>query len=196
MRIKSVFAVLIAAVMLCGCADFRERLIDELKERDSGQESSQPSDSTPDGIPISNERNFGYWDVGDGLLIAKYHGTAAEVGIPETIHGKQVLGINYSVFENNVILERVSVPEGATIIDERAFYGCTELVEVKLPESMTIIAGEAFAECGKLSKIKIPSGMKRIADDAFSGCEEIRAEYKGKIYDYEHINELYAVING
>jgi len=27
-------------------------------------------------------------------------------------------------------------------------------------------------------------------------CEKIKATYKGNTYDYEHINDLYKIING
>lgn len=61
---------------------------------------------------------------------------------------------------------------------------------------MRNIYPEAFVDCKKLSKINIPSRINYISDDAFKGCENIKAEYKGKIYDYEHIAELCNLVQG
>lgn len=189
MRIKAIVITLASALLLCGCADLNDYLIDRF------QSSKPESSSDSNESHVSNERNFGYWDVGDGLLIADYHGIEEDVVIPETIHGKQVLGVNSNVFDHNVFMKRITLPEGAVTIEENAFIGCTELEEVILPESMRTIYPEAFVNCKKLSTINIPSGIKYISDDAFSGCENIKAEYKGKIYGYEQIAELCGLIN-
>ena len=190
MKKKAVAAALVSALLLCGCADLNDYLVD--KFRSSEPENSSDSNESH----VSNERNFGYWDVGAGLLIADYHGIEEDVVIPETIHGKQVLGVNSNVFEHNVFIKRITLPDGAVLIDECAFSGCTELVEVTLPESMREIYMEAFADCKKLSKINIPSDIKFISYEAFTGCENIKAEYKGKIYDYDHIVELCDLVHG
>lgn len=58
------------------------------------------------------------------------------------------------------------------------------------------IGEEAFSECRHIVSMKIPESVTDISVFAFDGCINIRAVYKGKIYDYEHIRELYGAING
>ena len=47
--------------------------------------------------------------------------------------------------------EEFVLPEGVTVIDSRAFAGCTGLKLVNLPSSVTEIADDAFAGCGALT---------------------------------------------
>lgn len=47
-----------------------------------------------------------------------------------------------------------------------------------------------------LISITIPDSVTEIGETAFEDCENLTsATYKGKIYDYEHIDDLYEAIN-
>ncbi len=50
-------------------------------------------------------------------------------------------------------------------------------------------------DCKSLAEITLPDGMYKISPDAFAGCENIKITYKGKIYDYEHINDLLSEVD-
>ncbi len=70
-------------------------------------------------------------------------------------------------------MKEVILPETLQQIDERAFYGCTELQEIKLPSSVTVIGEEAFASCVSLKKLIIPEGVMHIGKDAVMGCRSL-----------------------
>lgn len=117
-------------------------------------------------------------------------------------------------------LESIAIPSGATEIGASAFSGCRSLTSIAIPDSVTEIGMEAFMCCTSLTGITIPDGVTeigssafkncillfktvaipdsvtKIGDDAFGGCTSITASYKDNVYNYEHIEELYAAING
>ena len=71
--------------------------------------------------------------------------------------------LNYVVIQGDIIkvaqfagddgLKEVEIPEGVSLIDNRAFEGCTSLVKVTLPPSVKIIRSNAFAGCLALEKV-------------------------------------------
>ena len=97
-----------------------------------------------------------------------YHGTAAEVLIPD-----RVRKIGIGAFSGNDNLKKVVLPEGLTAICAVAFRDCPNLTEVVLPETLTEIEGGAFMYCRALTKIKLPEGLRRIDGNAFYDCKEL-----------------------
>lgn len=67
----------------------------------------------------------------------------------------------------------ISVPDGVTLIEGQAFFGCAALTEVTLPDSVGEIAYSAFEGCTALRRITIPGNTVQIASDAFSGCSNL-----------------------
>ncbi|MBR3679561.1 MAG: leucine-rich repeat domain-containing protein, partial [Oscillospiraceae bacterium] len=78
--------------------------------------------------------------IGNGLLYA-YHGTAAEVTLPDTV--KQ---INANAFANHTELTAITIPESVTRIDTNAFLGCTGLSSITLLGTPERIAKDAFTD--------------------------------------------------
>jgi len=77
---------------------------------------------------------------------------------------------------------RVTVPEGITVIGERAFAGNEAVGKLILPESVIEIQREAFADCLLLQTLNFPKGLKKIGVSAFEGCVKLlRAEIPEKI---------------
>ncbi len=64
-------------------------------------------------------------------------------------------------------LQKVSLPEGLTVIKERTFYQCNNLETINFPEKLTEIGNYAFSNCS-LKSIKLPVGLRKISNDAFS----------------------------
>ena len=69
---------------------------------------------------------------------------------------------NDFVIENGVLKEYkgtdpvVTVPDGVTVIGERAFYNCRSLQKITLPEGLTSIGSGAFA-CTDVRSVMLPS---------------------------------------
>ena len=67
----------------------------------------------------------------------------------------------------------IVIPEGVTKIDWDAFSGCTGLTNIVIPDSVTEINGGAFFGCTSLTSIVIPKGVTKIGGDAFRGCTSL-----------------------
>lgn len=61
----------------------------------------------------------------------------------------------------------VKIPNGITLIANKAFKGCTFVHSVVIPNSVTHIGREAFSGCSALSTIEIPTSVIFIDEDAF-----------------------------
>jgi hypothetical protein len=59
------------------------------------------------------------------------------------------------------------IPQGTTIINDYAFFGCQDLTTVVIPEGVTTIGESAFRECSSLTHVVFPSTINHIGDLAF-----------------------------
>jgi hypothetical protein len=57
-----------------------------------------------------------------------------------------------------------------TLIDQYAFYGCSDLTSVTIGNSVTSIGNCAFSYCSSLTSVNIPNSVTNIVSEAFSGC--------------------------
>jgi hypothetical protein len=65
-------------------------------------------------------------------------------------------------------LTGITLPNGVTKIESRAFFGCSSLTSVTIPNSVTKIEDEAFENCSSLKAITIPNSVTSIGDNAFA----------------------------
>lgn len=69
--------------------------------------------------------------------------------------------------------ERVVVPDGITIISERAFAGNEAIGRVVLPDSVREIQKEAFLDCLLLQTIHLSESVEYIGESAFENCVKL-----------------------
>lgn len=74
-------------------------------------------------------------------------------------------------------LTEITIPEGVTSIESKAFYSCTSLTSINIPASVTEIEYDAFYGCTGLTSITIPKGVTSIEWDVFSGCTSLTNIY-------------------
>lgn len=74
-------------------------------------------------------------------------------------------------------LTSVTIPDSVTLIEEEAFYGCTNLESIKFEENsqLTYIDINAFRDCTSLKRVIIPQGVERIKAQAFCNCTELES---------------------
>lgn len=70
-------------------------------------------------------------------------------------------------------IENITLPEGMTEIDERAFFYCSSLMSIEIPDGVTSIGRNAFSGCSNLTNITIPNGVTSIDDSLFSDCSSL-----------------------
>lgn len=172
----------------------------------------------------SPESYFTEEDETDGSFKFRGYG-GGDVKVPATINGKAVKSVSFnntcwnvtgvyfpdgvtSIPENcfetpkygtafdDLYIEKVYIPNSVTKIGAGAF-SATNLKNISVPDSVTEIGESAFSSCESLENITLSNNLTKIGSNAFEGCKNLKnATYKGKTYDYAHINDLYAAING
>lgn len=68
-------------------------------------------------------------------------------------------------------LSGITIPDGVTVIGDRAFRACLSVTSITIPGSVISIGNSAFSYCFGLTRIAIPANVAVIGDDAFSSCE-------------------------
>ena len=138
--------------------------------------------TTPDGF-VFDVYNNEYTLIG-------YYGSEENVTLPLTIDGR-----NYQIFCMHGVIN-VTIPEGFTEINDRAFdccytmrsivipksvkrigqrafFGCISLREVYLPDGITEIEDSTFNQCRRLRTVRLPDSLTKIGGDAFNECENL-----------------------
>lgn len=95
-----------------------------------------------------------------------------EINIPESIHAYRVTSIGYEAFSNSSMTS-ITIPNGVTSINVRAFDRCRNLTSVTIPDSVESIGASAFNFCVNLTSIALPDSIKSIGNQAFLNCDSL-----------------------
>ena len=90
------------------------------------------------------------------------------------------------VYVNDEELVNLVIPEGVTLINDFAFYGCEGIETVTIPYSVETIGEYAFGYCYNIKSALIGNGVKRIKRWAFSSgykLEQLSLPQKLEIID-------------
>lgn len=111
------------------------------------------------------------------VMLNKYIGPEVnEIVIPEIVDGLPVTVIGDGCFENNTILEKVTIPDTTDSIGIAAFAGCTALKEVIFPAILIQIDESAFAETG-LINVRLPDSVETIGAGTFMDCNQLETVF-------------------
>lgn len=118
------------------------------------------------------EGNTAYVSV-DGILYDR--STMQILSVPAQLGGdvtipEGVTTIDGKAFLNHTRLTSITLPESLTIIDWHAFCGCTALKSIVIPDGVTSIEGYAFSGCTALESVRLPAQLTRIGRNAFEDC--------------------------
>ena len=96
--------------------------------------------------------------------LLKYNGTSKNIIVPEGVKS-----INFQVFNENPIIEKVILPTSLEELSVAAFGDCVNLKEVIFEgEKLETIYPMAFDGCINLKEITLPKSIKEIGCEAFS----------------------------
>ena len=101
---------------------------------------------------------------GGGVLLA-VRGENKEITVPA-----DVTRISYTRAD----VERVTVPDGVTVLNASAFADCSALKTVELSASVTSIGLDAFKNCTALENFTVPATTTAIGSGCFENCTAIR----------------------
>ena len=102
------------------------------------------------------------------------------IDIPSSLDGHAVTSIGGGYFKPLIskadyrnLVHMVKIPDTVKKINDRAFYGCTELNKITIPNSITKIGHEAFCNTGFVS-IEIPNTVIEFGSGVFSNCQNLK----------------------
>ena len=121
---------------------------------------NNPNYSSKDGVLFNKNKTE--------LILYPQGKNQSEYRIPDSVEK-----IKASAFEWVEKLCSIKLSENLQIIEDRAFYGCTNLREMLLPNSLIDIGEETFGQCQSLLCVTIPGSIENIGDSAFSGCNNL-----------------------
>ncbi|MDE5888270.1 MAG: leucine-rich repeat domain-containing protein [Muribaculaceae bacterium] len=81
--------------------------------------------------------------------------------------------IKVAIIPESVAFKGVDYP--VVTLEERAFYGCTELTKVVIPNSVTSIDEDAFRYCSSLVDVTLPMSLTSLSKGMFDGCESLES---------------------
>lgn len=93
--------------------------------------------------------------------------------VPRTHQGKAVNAVAEDGFRDCSALQKITLPDTITRIDDSAFQGCTILDEIIIPDKVTHIGAWAFYQCTSLTQINIPKNVRNIGKRAFARCASV-----------------------
>ena len=106
-----------------------------------------------------------------------HHGLVGEEAprdTTEVIFAPSVNIIQRYAFIGCRFLERITIPDTVTRIEELAFYNCHSLRFIRLSINLEYIGGDAFNNCNSIEAVFIPPTVNRIDNYAFRSCESLR----------------------
>ena len=86
---------------------------------------------------------------------------------------QNVIGIGTSCFENNNVIENITLPAKISTISSYSFKNCEKIVELNIPSGVLNIETAAFEGCENLESITLPSSLTSIGSNAFKGCSSL-----------------------
>lgn len=111
------------------------------------------------------------------IRLDKYADTGEkEITLPEVIDGLPVIEVGASCFEDNLTIEKVTLPPTILYIDNDAFAGCTNLHEIVFSDILAEISPEGFAESG-LIDVALPDSVTEIGNGIFFGCTQLESVF-------------------
>ncbi len=151
-------------------AEVAEEAVDVEEALKDSQSEGTEEEVTPEGEEEITLTIDGYGD------ITGFTGTLPEtLVIPEEINGTTVTGIKEGVFEGQLALKHVELPNTLEYLD--GFKGCTNLETVSLPKATIdlCIYSEAFKDCKNLIPLSFEDvSSVQIYGYAFAGCEKFK----------------------
>ena len=65
------------------------------------------------------------------------------------------------------------IPKGVTVIQEKTFLNCSQLINIIIPSGVMKIEKNAFQGCCRLKTVIIPDTVSEIEPGAFAVCESL-----------------------
>ncbi len=99
--------------------------------------------------------------------VVGYNGSHSKVVIPEFYRGGSVRSIKTQVFQRNLIIKEVVLPEGLISMGVYTFYGAKNLTKINIPSTLTNLQSHVFGDTSIEGPIIIPDNIEEAGLRAF-----------------------------
>lgn len=142
-----------------------------IRRASSGGQQPPTSGSTVEvnGVVYTLYPDYGYFMATDGSK------ATGNVDLISSTSGLTLKGVAQGAFQGNSLIMSVTLPEGATVIEEDAFRDCINLQEAKFPTTLTSIGKYAFLNCSYLSSLSLPAKVNTLGIGAFQNCSDLES---------------------
>ena len=96
------------------------------------------------------------------------HSNVEKITLPDTL-----TTINESAFRDCKKLEQITIPTNVTKIGANAFWGCIRLKRIVVPAGVKQIESGTFRDCDALEEIILPEALEYIGEWAFTSCDNL-----------------------
>lgn len=128
----------------------------------------QPTSFAAPRIPVYKVGNVLYFlDKATGTITG-FAGDPADLVIPQSLGGYNVVSIGPGAFSGSTTLRTLSIPDGINSISANAFASCPNLSSVEIGATVSYIGSHAFANCTALTSVIFKGQPDNIYPDAFA----------------------------
>lgn len=128
----------------------------------------QPTSFAAPRIPVYKVGNVLYFlDKATGTITG-FAGDPADLVIPQSLGGYNVVSIGPGAFSGSTTLRTLSIPDGINSISAKAFASCPNLSSVEIGATVSYIGSHAFANCTALTSVIFKGQPDNIYPDAFA----------------------------
>lgn len=170
----AVCATTAAGLAGCGCS----------KKPSANGNNQQPGYVVEPTEPDLKDGDFGFFIINsEELMVSKYYGSKKNVEIPETYNNYKITVIGDGIFNDDRVIESVTMPDSIKEIKDYAFSSCPNLSSVKFSQNLKVLGHCVFFNTRNLKTIELPDSLEQLGTRTFSatGIESITIPKNDKL---------------
>jgi len=112
-----------------------------------------------------------------GTMLIKYRGCESKVVVPDGI-----TMIGQRAFAGNEAIDRIELPDTVTCIEREAFMDCVVMQSIQLSPNLEEIEESAFENCMKLIRVHLSNRLSVIPASCFKRCFTLQEVYREEMH--------------
>lgn len=112
-----------------------------------------------------------------GTMLIKYRGCESKVAVPD---GITIIG--QRAFAGNEAIDRIELPDTVACIERGAFMDCVVMQSIQLSPNLEEIEESAFENCVKLIRVHLPDRLSVIPASCFKRCFALQEVYRDETH--------------
>ena len=116
-----------------------------------------------------------YEFIGNSCIVTECDDEAkGQINVPETVNGKDVVGIKDNAFSDCYYLTGINLPETVRSIGNGAFASCISLEMFDMPDSVENLGNSIFSNCVSLRIVNLSQSVNIVPEETFYMCKALK----------------------